>query len=88
VAERILMPVRLLTWIGPTNHQLDEVQIPVHMGNSVPNSQRDLADSTGMVRIGVDADWGVLDGVHIGATWRLQLNCPCVDAMWPCVLLL
>ena len=21
---------------------------------------------------GADADWGVLDGVHIGATWRIR----------------
>jgi len=26
---------------------------------------------------GGDADWGVLDGVHIRATWRIRLNCPC-----------
>jgi len=29
----------------------------------------------------VDADWGVLDGVHIGATWRMRLNRPCVAVM-------
>jgi len=23
---------------------------------------------------GADANWGVLDGVHVGATWRMQLN--------------
>jgi len=88
VAERILMPIRLLTWIGPTNHQLDGSRSPYMRGSFDPYTQRDLAGSTGIVWIGVDADWGVLDGVHIGATWRLQLNCQCVDAMWPYVLLL
>ena len=24
----------------------------------------------------VDVDWGVLIGVHIGATWRIRLNRP------------
>jgi len=32
----------------------------------------------------VDADWAVLDGVHIGATWRIRLNHPCVQ---PCSLM-
>jgi len=30
----------------------------------------------------------VLDGVHIGATWRIRLNRPCATAMWPFVKLL
>ena len=30
----------------------------------------------------------VLDGVHIGATWEIQLNRPCVAAMRPYVKLL
>jgi len=25
----------------------------------------------------------MLDGVHIGATWRIRLNRPCAAAMWP-----
>jgi len=29
----------------------------------------------------VDADYDVLDGVHIGATWRIRLNYPCVAAL-------
>jgi len=28
-----------------------------------------------------DADVGVLDGLHIGATWRIRLNRPCAAAM-------
>jgi len=30
----------------------------------------------------------VLDGVHIGASWRIRLNRPCAAAMWPYVKLL
>jgi len=40
-----------------------------------------------------DADWGVLHGVHTGATWQIRLNRPCVAArrpdvklLWPVVL--
>jgi len=31
----------------------------------------------GQDRYGAGADWGVLDGVHVGATWWIRLNCPC-----------
>jgi len=44
--------------------------------------------SRGQHRYGADADWGVLDGVHIGATWRIRLNRPCAPAMRPYVKLL
>ena len=30
----------------------------------------------------------VLDGVHIGDTWRMRVICPCAAAMWPYVILL
>ena len=41
------------------------------------------------------ADYGILDGVRIGATWRIRLNRPCALAMqpyysrshWPCIAL-
>jgi len=33
--------------------------------------------SKGQHRHSADADWSVLDGVHIGATWRIQLNRSC-----------
>ena len=39
--------------------------------------------SSGQHRYGEDADWGVLDGVHIGAIWRIRLNCPCAAAIRP-----
>ena len=44
--------------------------------------------SSGQHRYGEDADWGVLDGVHIGATWRTELNRSCVAAIWRYVKLL
>jgi len=31
-------------------------------------------DSTKQCRYGTDADWDVIDGVHIGATWRIRWN--------------
>ena len=31
----------------------------------------------------MDANSGALDGVHIGATWRIRLNHQCVAAMRP-----
>jgi len=34
-------------------------------------------------RHGADADGGVLDGVHIGATLRMQLNRSCASATRP-----
>ena len=36
----------------------------------------------------VDPVKHVSDGVHIDATWRIQLNCPCAAAMRPYVQLL
>ena len=39
-------------------------------------------------RYGADADRGVIDGVHIGATWRIPLDCLCAAAMQPYVKLL
>jgi len=44
--------------------------------------------SRGQHLYSADADWGVVDRMHIDATWRLQLNHPCVAAMRPCVKLL
>jgi len=41
------------------------------------------ATQQGAAQYGADADWGVLNGVHIGATWRIQLNRPCAAAMQP-----
>jgi len=30
---------------------------------------------------GANADWCVPDRVHIGANWRVRVNCPCAAAM-------
>ena len=47
-----------------------------------------LSDSSvGQKLYGVDADWDVLGGIHIGATWRIRLNRPCAAAMRPYVKL-
>jgi len=35
-----------------------------------------------------DADWGVLDGVHVGDTWRIPFNRPCAAATRPDVKLI
>jgi len=32
---------------------------------------------SGQIQYDADADRGVLDGVHTGATWRIRLNRPC-----------
>jgi len=32
--------------------------------------------------------WLSIHGVHIGATWRIRLKCPCATAMRPYVKLL
>jgi len=32
-------------------------------------------------RYGADVDWGVLDGVHTGATWRILVNGPYAAVM-------
>ena len=37
--------------------------------------------SRGQHRYGADVDWCVLDGVRIGATWRIRVNCPSVSVM-------
>jgi len=44
--------------------------------------------SRGQNRYGANADWGVLAGVYIGATWRLRMSRPCAAAMRPYVELL
>jgi len=31
---------------------------------------------------GADTNLDVLDGVHIGATWRIQLNHPCAAVIF------
>jgi len=45
------------------------------------------ATKQGQHRYSADADWGVLDGAHIGAAWRIRLNSPCQASMRPYVTL-
>jgi len=84
--------------VVPRNYVLDEVQIPTSQGailgskgtgpGHVRQSIYSKPLSRGQHRYGADADWGVLDGVYIGATWRIRFNRPCAVAMWPYVKLL
>ena len=46
------------------------------------------ASRQGQRRYNSDADLGILDGVHIGASWRIRLNRPCAVTMQPYVRLL
>ena len=39
--------------------------------------------SSGLHRYSADSSWGVLDGVHIGETWRIRLNRPWATVMRP-----
>jgi len=36
----------------------------------------------------LNADWSVIDGMHIGTTWQIRLNGLCTVAMQPYVNLL
>jgi len=80
---------------GPRNHVLDGVKptregailtakgagldMPGHVRRPIYSKQV----SIGQHRYGVDAEWDVLDGVHIVATWRMRLKRPCAVAMRP-----
>ena len=50
----------------------------------VGRQNADIADTLHMATI----FWLSVYGVHIGSTWRIQLNCPCVVAMLPFVKVL
>jgi len=70
-----------------------EFQIPTRewvtlRGSGCPRTCSDMyssrhteSDSAGQNHYVVDADWDVLDGVQMGATWRIRLNRPCAAAM-------
>jgi len=91
-AEPIKMPFLMKThvWTQGTVCWMG-VQIPSYKGGNfggraqhVPGHIRRSKYSKwlgrGQHRYGADADWDVLDGVHVGATWRIQLNCPRASA--------
>jgi len=50
--------------------------MPEHVRRSICSKRL----SRGQQRYGADADWSVLNVVHIGATWRICLNCCGDDA--------
>jgi len=98
-AEPIETPFWIRTRVGPRNHTLDSVQIPTREGTTFrakkgadPKHGRacpmsDILKASHQIwqrRCGTDADWGVLNWVHIGATWRIRLNRPCAAAMRSC----
>jgi len=73
------------------------VQIPTREGKfwgrkgAAPGRARWSIYSKGLSRgqhqYGADAEWGILDGVHIGATWWIRLNRPFAATMRPYVKL-
>jgi len=97
-----MMPFGLLTRVGPRNDVLDGGPDPHTSRGNFEGEKGPAQDMRRLVwqsvyskkfsrrqhRYGSDADWGVLDGVHIGATWRIRLNRPCVTVMWSYVRLL
>jgi len=100
-AEPIVMLFGMLTWMGPRNHILDKVFIatrerqfwgrkgtsPRH-ARTCPALDTLKATQQGAAPVRCGCRLGVLDGVHIGATWRIRLNRPCAAAMRPVVRLL
>jgi len=85
-AKPIEMSFGLWTWVYPRNHALDGIQIPTRVGVILrarrPARTRRTVDiltatQRGQHLYGADADWSVLDGVHIGATLQMRLNRPC-----------
>jgi len=65
--------------VGPWNQVLDGGRDTTRSGAKV--------DILSGGRTGANADWGLLDGVHIGATWQIRLNCLCAAVMLPYVKL-
>jgi len=51
-------------------------------------SQYTQNDSAEVAAYSADADWCVLDGVHIDTTWRMRLNRLCAAVMWPYVIII
>jgi len=87
------------TRVGPRNYVLDGGSDPtqvkgqfwgrkgVGQGRAQTCPKVDILKATQQWqhRYGADADWGVLDGVHIGATWRIRLNRSCAATTRPYV---
>jgi len=97
-AEPIEMPFGMWTRLDARKHAVDEdpdrraCEVEILTGKS--GQTRTCwavyilkTTQPGQQWYGADADW-VLDGVHIGATWRIRLNRQCAAAMRPYVKLL
>jgi len=102
-ADSITMAFGIRTRMVPRKHVLGGVHIPTPEGAILiwrpkPRTRPKMSggrytqrnSTSGQHRYGADADWGVLDRVHIGAIWRirLRLDRPCAAAMRPYVKLL
>jgi len=81
----------------PLLHRAAIIKIPVHKGaifrQDMPGHVQQLISSKLEAEFvqkwySADARWSVLDGMHIGTTWQIRLNCPYVVAVWPSVKLL
>jgi len=96
-SERIEMAFGfgMCTQVGPMNHILDGSRSPLAKrqfwgwkgdGQDKPGHVRwsiyPKRLSRGQRQYSADADWDVLDVVHIGATWRIRLDRPCEAAIW------
>jgi len=103
-SEPIEIPFEIWTWVSPRTNVLDGGADPhtwrgTFEAEKVPD--QDMPGdvwwliyskrlSRGQHWYSADADRGVLDGVHIGATWRIRLNRLCggdaalnVKLLWP-----
>jgi len=96
----IEMMFGIWTLVGPRNCVLHGCPSDMGWGNFVVEKGL-LQDMPGHVQVSIywkqhngavpydaDAGWGIGDGVHIGATWQIQLNCLYVVVMWYYVKLL
>jgi len=98
MAEPIDIPFGMVSGVGPRKHVLDGVQIPVWKGNFRGKGsthckiQGPSATSCAKMAEMIEMPFGVctrvgprnmLDGVQVGATWRMRLNHPCAAAMRP-----
>ena len=95
MAEPIEMLFEMCTLDDTRKHALGGVHIP-HMegqfwgqqGVGSGHAQTLKVTQQWQNQYSVDADWGLLDWMHIGTTWRIQLSIPCTAVMRPYVKLL
>jgi len=98
MAEPIKMPFRLWVQVCSRNDVLDWVEIgpckgAIFEGKHMPTHGRrhsavscakmaELIEMLFGLWIQMDPRNHVLHGLHIGATWRIQLNRPCAAEIW------